>query len=103
LYNLNVSRGKRFPQFVTGIKILRRQGDHLTLYLDVVLSDNYGDADEASSVLKLDTLSFGKIVIVIVILLVFLKSHWVYNHEDVEQFHSTNNKIRFEACHPRCV
>ena len=81
---LNVSRGKRFPKFVTCIKILRRQGDRLVLHLDVVLSDTYGGADEASSVLKLDTLSFGNIVMVIVVLFVFYKSHWEDNHEDVE-------------------
>ena len=61
---IKFSRGKRLPKFVTGIKILPLQGGHLTLHLDVVLSHTYGGADEASSVLKLDTLSFGKIVIV---------------------------------------
>jgi hypothetical protein len=59
----------------------------------VGLSDTYGGADEAPSVLKLDNLSFGKIVIVILNVIVFHKSHWENNNEDVEQHHSTNNKI----------
>jgi hypothetical protein len=50
----------------------------------VVLSDTYGGADEASIALKLDKLSVGKIVTVILILFVFHKSHWEYSHEDVE-------------------
>jgi len=49
---LNISRGKLFPKFLTGFKILFRYGDQLTLHLNVVFSDTYGGADEASSVLK---------------------------------------------------
>jgi len=42
---LNVCPGKLIPKFVTGFKILRRQGDELTPHLGVVLSDSYGSDD----------------------------------------------------------
>jgi hypothetical protein len=70
----------RFPKLVTDIKILCRKVDQLTLHLAVVLSDTYGGADKASIVLKLDKLSVGKIVTVILILFVLHKSHREYSH-----------------------
>jgi hypothetical protein len=52
--------------------------------LALVLLDTYGGADKASVVLKMDKFSVGKIVIEILILFVFHKSHWEYSHEDME-------------------